>query len=159
MVYWDVGRMAKEMSFLRRFSSWFIIAALLPVVVFAATNRDSYTLWSQAAGTNELRLWIEPSRVVTSLGKPVKLTVYAAYENDEKLLNGVNVLLSGDAGTRIAPTQLSYHNPFTGRVFIGEFSLIAQEEGTSNISVTAIAKDTQQQAVQVITSPATIIVK
>lgn|SRR3989344_2512370 len=145
--------------FLKRYASWFVIAAILPIVVFAATNREAYTLNSQAAQSPQVRIWIEPSRVVALVGKPVKFKVYADFESSKKLVNGITVSLSGGAGLRIAPATLSYLSPFQGRVSVGEFSLTSQSAGTSDITIVAEAKDAAGQPVDVITSPTTIVTK
>lgn len=131
----------------------------MPIVVFAATNRDAYTLDSQAAATPQVLLWIEPSRVITTVGKPIKFKVYANFDNDKKLINGITVTLSGGAPLRISPATLSYPSPFQGKIVIGEFSLTAQTVGTSDITLSTEAKDAQSQPVEVVTSAATIIAK
>lgn len=145
--------------FFKRFSSWFFIAAILPIVVFAATNREAYTLNSQAAQNPTIRIWIEPSRLITSVGKPAKLKVYANFENDKKLIHGLTVSLLGGSDLRIAPATLSTPNPFQGRVALGEFSVTPQNTGTFEIALTADAKDAQGQLVQIETQPSTIITK
>lgn len=147
----------KWSSFFRRFFPWFIIAALLPVVIFAATSRDTYSLFSLAAETNQLTVYPQPGRIITSVGKSTPVQLIGEFDSEAKLISSVTIdVISPDPVMNIQPQTLTFPSPFQGKVKLGSLDIVASRPGTWEVRFRGSAKDGKGQIVDVTSSPLTI---
>ena len=144
----------------KKFLSLFLLAAALPVVLSLVLNQDALTFLSRADQKAELRLWLEPNTVLTKPNEPVTLRVVAEYTNGNQLLTELRVGLYSETSLEINPTQVTVTNPFRGRQTIASVVVTPRNSGTFSVSVSNdMVKANNTQLANVITSPATVIVK
>lgn len=148
--------MKTPLSFAKRFFPWFVIAALLPVVVFAATSRDMYSLFSLAAETNQLTVYAQPSRIVASVGKSVPVQLIGEFDSETKLIGTVTVKVILPAGVSVQPQTITFSTPFQGKVVLGTFDAVVQGPGTREVGFLGSATDGKGQIVDIIASTLTI---
>jgi len=146
-------------KFLRLFLPFFLLAAVLPVFMFLVFRPPDFSFLTQADQDIKLRLWIEPSTVVTKVNENVKIDIVAFYEAESKLIPWVSFSLFSDPSVSLEKSQIKYSNPFRGRVVVDTLFLTASKVGTFSVSIPSEQVTTQDDSLKVITSPATIIVK
>ena len=139
--------------------SLLIVAAVLPVVLFGALNRDKVLFLIGASQPTELSVWLEPSEVVTSVGVPVELTVMAEYGEPKRLVPQVVVRVSSPSGIEISPDSVSYIQAFSGRVSLGRVTAVALEKGKFEISLDALSIDTKLPDLPIVTGSANLTVR
>jgi hypothetical protein len=118
------------------------LGILLPVLLFGATNKKIYTLFSRADDPKTLRVWLEPKTVLTSPGKEVVLSVMVALDKEGDLLPSVSVPLVADAGMSVSSSRVVYTKPFGGSLSIGSVRVHANEKGTYTLSIPKEQLDT-----------------
>jgi hypothetical protein len=150
-------------SFIQRYSGVlfpvFLVVALLPTLVVLTSGSRSLNLFTRAAGTSQLRLFFEPTTVITRVNQPAKLTLSAGFDSGSKIIPGFSATFSQDKSISVYPARIEYKTPFRGRVFAESIEVIAATVGTYKLEIPAEMVITNMSDVEVRTVPATIIVQ
>ncbi len=140
------------------FLSLGVVAAILPLLLWGVTQAPKLNLQTRAESA-QVRLWWEPAQVRINLGKRVKLTLVAEYFNQSKLIPVVKAALRVPEGLRAEPAEISYLQPFSGRVSVGEVVIEADRPGRYELGVLESGVFTGIGSMEIIESPAIIIVE
>ena len=156
----DLGK-DKFLSITKKLFPVLIIAALLPLFIFFVFDPPGFSFSPRADEETELRLWIEPANIFSSPGREVNVKVMALYENDSKVIPGVEIEVSSEPFLSNKGLNLEYGLPFSGKVVVGEVSFVPQKVGEysvfideSNVSYLKSAK-----VDKIITAPAIITIE
>ncbi len=125
-------RSSKAFSFKELFRSFwplFALTAFLPIIFFGVQSGPS-PLFSRADSPNSIRLWMEPTSVITSPGQPVSVTLMAELDKTGSLLPSLSVAVTGDSELQIDPSTITYSKPFGGRITLGTVTVQANQQGT-----------------------------
>ena len=139
------------------FLSFFAAAVILPALLVGVNNPGALRVLTNASEETKLRLWFEPDKVVTSPGQVVRLKLVAEYDDKNKLLPKVEVMLAGD-GVSVKPDQIVYPKPFVGRVVLSEVTVTAKTVGSYQIRVVDTSVNTGLPNLEVETDTAEIAV-
>lgn len=147
-----VGRLIKKLA------PVFVLAAILPVFLVVALSPTDLKFLTRADSDAELRIWFEPSQIITSPGKTTSLKVYAQFESDSQVLPGVSFRPVSE-GLHVQG-EISYLKPFNGEIELGEIEVIAPTSGSFEVT---IPQDTVETAytnpLAIVTSSARIHVR
>lgn len=149
----------KTMGFLRRLLPVFLLAAILPAVLYFVSMPPDLRFSPRADSESELRIWLEPAQVISSPNRQVTLSVKALFESESLLIPSITVVAESD-GLEVG-NKLEYLRPFKGQVELGEMTITTSESGsfvvdipTEKVEITAFTAP-----LTIITSPARIQVK
>ncbi len=106
---------------MKTLSSFLIVAALLPVVIFGATLKERMFISASADANPILRIWFEPASVILSPGQSVSVKVMVESEALKKLVGNVDIpfVVSGQIETDKA--GVNFAQAFLGRTEVGRF--------------------------------------
>lgn len=120
--------------FLKRYSAFFVLSAILPVGLFLVLSSQNYSLFTKAARNLELRLWLEPRNVIIKPQQNIKLKLIGEFIDETAIIGGVTVKFQSDT-FRIDPQEISYTKPFRGRLELGEITLTADQAGDFSLVI------------------------
>lgn len=138
----------------------FVLAAALPFLLVFAMSPSTLRFTTQADEQAELRVWLEPSRVISSSNKDVELVVKASFDSSSALIPTLSFNL--DAGGLVADTQiLTYPKPFRGEVTVGKVVVKAPRPGTYTVSIpnTSVVIAPAVLDINILTGSSEILVK
>ena len=149
------------LSITRKLFPVLVIAALLPLFIFFVFDPPGFNFSPRADEEVELRLWIEPANIISSPGREVNVKVMALYENDSKVIPGVRVEVSTEPALTNKGLILEYGLPFSGKVVVGEVSLVPQEVGEYSVFIneSEVSYLESSEVDKIIIAPATITVE
>lgn len=139
--------------------SLLIVAAVLPVVLFGALNRDKVLFLIGASTQLELSIWLEPAEVITDVGVPVEFTVLAEYGEPNRLVPQVVVRVVGSGEVEISPDNVSYMQAFSGRVSLGKVTVVALKRGKFEVGLDPASIDTKLPDLPIVVGKANLIVR
>lgn len=143
--------------FLARFFPMFLISALLPILFFGVQTQTS--LFSRADNPNSIRIWIEPSTVIAKQGQSISLDVMAELDKPQSLLPSLSLEIHSTGITIENPT-VNYVKPFGGKIVLQTLSVIPENTGQYQLSISKESIQTGGIHVDAITTGgATILVK
>jgi len=146
-------------KFLKSFLPVFAISAVLPVFLFLALRPSSLRFVSRADTEAVLRVWVEPASVVVDRGDKASMRVVAEVEGDV-LVPSVTVELIGERGIGISQSEITYSQPFSGKVVLGNFEAYSKTAGEFRVVVASDGVSTGlTQELEIITGAAEVIVK
>ena len=123
-------------TILRPFFPLFLIAAALPLLIFGVLQKDAFSLFSRADSANTLRIWMEPTTIISNQGKPVTITVMAALDKKETLLPSLSLnFATSSQQTTINPDTLTYTRPFGGQIVVGQVTITPKNIGKEIITI------------------------
>lgn len=140
----------------KKFIPIFALAAILPVLLFAAGNTVDYDFTSSANQDPILRVWLEPAAVVLSPGESIALEVVADLESESDQVHTITAQIPPITGLRITPTQVSHTPPFRGQTTLGEITVTAMTNGKYTVNVPSATIKTSIDDLEIVTSPAII---
>lgn len=143
---------------LKKFVPIFALAAILPVLLFAAGNTVDYDFTSSANTDPVLRIWFEPSSVVLSTGESITLEMVADMEGENDQVHTISAKLPNVNGIRLNTTEVKHVPPFRGKTTLGEILVTAISPGKYELNVPPATVTTSINDLSIITSPATIII-
>jgi len=111
-----------------------VVAAVLPIVLFATLSED-LRLRSFANQIPELRIWTEPSEVVTKNGKEFSLKIYGEANDLDELIPQVEFSLEASEGIVADPVRIEYKTPFKGQVLLGTIKIRAEKAGDFTVGI------------------------
>ena len=125
----------KISKLLRIFLPVFVLAAMLPFFIAFVVSPPKVNFFTNADTPPELRVWLEPADIISSVGRETKLEVYAQFDSDSKLVPEISFDIRANGKVNISPLNMTYHTPFRGKVHIGTVSVTPKSVGESIISV------------------------
>lgn len=108
---------------MKTLSSFLIVAALLPVVIFGATLKERLFVSASADANPVLRIWFEPSTVVLSPGQAMNVKVMVESEAVRKLVGSIDVPLIAIGEIELDQSGVNYGKPFLGRTEVGRIKV------------------------------------
>jgi len=136
------------------------VAAFLPVVMFGVLGEGRLQLSSRADSDAELRTWFEPAEVIVKSGQTATVQLVADYSDTANLVPSLKAKwLKSDNSLEISPTEVSYIEPFSGKVSLGEIKIKARRTGTYTVEMDTSSVFTGLPTLSVVSSPVTVIVR
>ena len=131
--------MAGVMASWNKHKGWlvsvFVLAVILPVFLIGAAGTNRLRVFTRADENTELRLWFEPERVETVVGRPVELTLVADYDDQTRLIPAVELRVRSSEGLVMESDTVRYLKSFYGRVVVGTVKVRGTEVGEYKIEV------------------------
>lgn len=144
----------------RQFLPVFLIAAVLPIMLFVALSPESITFSSKAAKATEIRVWFEPSSIIANPNQQIELSVMAAFDAESGLLPSLKTQLTSDPGLVLSSSEIVSNRPFKGRTVLEKITVSAKKMGTYTIEIPKESVTTSLSGqVLVETSGATITIR
>lgn len=125
----------KFFKLIRQFLPVFLLAAFLPVLL-ALMIRPTDTGFVTRADTDPLlRVWVEPTTSIITGDGEARLTLYAQFESETKLIPELQVAVTSGEALVLSESEFVYPRPFKGKVELGKFSVSSSQPGDYTISV------------------------
>lgn len=149
------------LSVVKRFFPVFMLSAILPFFLMFVVNPPQLGFFTQADAAPVLRVWFEPSKVVSSAGHDVVLKVFASFDSDSLLIPESEFKISSSGQAVLLNDTLSYPKPFKGQVELGEVRVRTLSPGQAFVSISPedIELKLVDEKVEILPSSATITVR
>jgi len=118
-----------------RFLPIFVLAAFLPFLIGLVISPSNLDFSAQADTDLELRVWMEPSEILTSKGRESSVDIYAQFDSDNRLIPELTVTLVPTGNITIDREKFSYNAPFRGKVHLGAVRVSTISSGIAEISI------------------------
>ena len=143
----------------KRLTPLFLLAAILPLFLFFISSPADVKFLTRASRESELRIWFEPSQIVSRTNSPIELKVFANFES-ESLMPGVELVAQSD--DLQVQGEVTYLKPFNGQIEIGTVSVMTGSEiGIFEVQIPSelVSPTAFEGELDIITSSATIRVQ
>lgn len=146
------------MKILKTFLPIFALAAVLPALMFFASNPVDFDISSRANQDAVLRVWIEPATVALAPGETIEMQVVGNLESEDKQVHTLSINLEAP-GVSVSPLQIKHLPPFRGKMILGKVKVTARSAGAFVIEIPKEKITTSIADLEIITSSATIEVQ
>jgi hypothetical protein len=131
-VFSDVN---KVVTVIKKIIPLLILATFLPIFYGFLINPPSFNYSSQAEQIPELDIWLEPANVLTTIDKNVEFTVFARFDNNSKVIPGLEMELSTSPYLLLDKSKLSTFTSFSGKTTLGKVIVKATQNGEYQLSI------------------------
>ncbi|MEK9200842.1 MAG: hypothetical protein AAB909_02595 [Patescibacteria group bacterium] len=100
-------------------TSFVLVAALLPVILFGAVMREKLSFSASADANPVLRIWFEPAALILSPGQSISVKMMMESDAEQRLVGSVHVPLIVSGDVQIDPSKIEFQKPFLGRTEVG----------------------------------------
>ena len=154
----DFSKFAKVMF---RFLPVLVLALFLPFFLMFTLTPTELNFLTKADTEPELRLWLEPAKIVVTSGSEANFDIVAEFNSGGDLLPGVNFDIDSVGNMSLSNRRFVYDRPFRGRVVVGKLTVTPNQAGQMHIQIPMglVTAGNYEKSVQTITSQATLIVK
>lgn len=144
----------------RKNAMWLLVAAFLPIIVWAAAQSDIFSYLSRASAPQQLYVWLEPTTIIAKPGEKVTFEVLSRFTNDdEKSIVPFTVSLTSNPKLSLNKQELSSDSVFRGWRSLGSVSVIAPRSGQAIVKIENVNFSFTPTNVSTVLKPAHILVK
>lgn len=146
---------------LKNFFPIFLLVATLPFLLGLVLSPSKLKFLTRADQQDVLRIWFEPSTIVTGFNQEAELILVARFESESSLIPAITVKLDPAGPIVLDRETVSYKIPFKGKVVLGSVIVRPLKGGTLEIKIPSseVIIEAQKDPIEIITSSAKVVVR